>query len=310
METISVIIVSWNARGFLRDCLLSIQKCGGPLLHEIIVVDNASTDGSPDMVQADFPEVILVRANENLGFAKANNIGLKRATGSLFALINSDVIVHAHCFDALAAHLQLHPEAGLVGPKVFGRDGQLQITCRQLPTLWNAAGRALAVDAAFSRLSSSVSGQKNNEDFKNVEALNGCFWMARRKAVEQTGGLDERFFFYAEDIDWCKRFGDAGWLVQFVPAATATHFGGGSSSNAPFRYSIEMLRANLVYWRKHRGRLGEGCFYLLSVIHHAVRLLPRGLKALLEHDPNSKNTYKFRRSKLCLIWLLTGKGVQ
>jgi GT2 family glycosyltransferase len=310
METISVIIVSWNARGFLRDCLLSIRKCGGPLLHEIIVVDNASTDGSPNMVQADFPEVILIRTNENLGFAKANNIGMKQATGSLFALINSDVIVHDRCFDLLAAHLELHQEAGLVGPKVFGRDGQLQITCRQLPTLWNAACRALAVDAAFSRLSSSVNVPKNNEDFKNVEALNGCFWVARRIAVEQTGGLDERFFFYAEDIDWCKRFGDAGWMVQFIPTANATHFGGGSSANAPFRYSIEMLKANLRYWRKHRGVPGEWCFYLLSVIHHAVRLVPRGLKVLLERDANSKNAYKFRRSKLCLRWLLIGKGVQ
>ena len=140
-----------------------------------------------------------------------------------------------------------------------------------------------------------------------VEVLSGCFWMARREAVEKVGGLDERFFFYAEDIDWCKRFWDGGWKVVLVPAATATHFDGGSSMNAPLRYNVEMLRANLAYWRKHRGVSGKIICLALYIIHHALRLGLFGLKMLAMRNCGDDTNQKWRRSMVCLGWLLTGR---
>jgi GT2 family glycosyltransferase len=140
-----------------------------------------------------------------------------------------------------------------------------------------------------------------------VEVLSGCFWIARRKAVDVVGVLDERFFFYAEDVDWCKRFRDKGWKVTFVPQASATHFGGGSSDNAPLRYSIEMLRANLAFWRKHNGLPGEIAYFLLSLLHHTLRLIPRGLSVLIRSHPRQESIFKFARSQACLRWLITGK---
>jgi GT2 family glycosyltransferase len=309
---ISVIIVSWNARDYLRKCLISIRETFDSLAVEIIVVDNASTDGSPEMVTTDFPEVILVRSGENLGFSRANNLGINRATGRWLALVNSDVVVHPGCFQRLSAFLESEPKVGLVGPKILGGDGLLQRSCRRLPNVWNTLCRALALDSVFSK-SPLFSGREmrhwSQDNQAEVEVLSGCFWVARREAVQEVGGLDERFFFYAEDVDWCKRFWDANWKVMFVPTATATHFGGGSSVNAPLRYNIQMLRANLEYWRKHWGLAGQAAFYLLSVIHHGLRLVLRGLKVVFHKDPRGEAACKLKRSQVCLRWLLTAKEV-
>lgn len=308
MNKISIIIVSWNAREFLRSCLESIRAASRPIVGEIIVVDNASADGSPDMVAQEFPEVSLVRSKENLGFARANNLAMSRATSDYWALVNSDVVVHPGCFEALVEFLARHPEAGLIGPKILGADGQLQWTCRRFPTFWNTLCRTLALDGPLGR-SPLFSGREmrhwNHEGLMEVEVLSGCFWLARRTAVDQVGGLDERFFFYAEDVDWCKRFRAAGWKVVFVPSAKATHYGGASSSNAPLRFSVEMLRANLIYWKKHYGWLGQAAFYLLSLAYYAIRLVVYGVKRMVGAD--SENQYKFTRSVVGVHWLLTGR---
>jgi len=309
MSKLSVIIVSWNACAYLRKCLATIAATGGDCVQEVIVVDNASTDGSPEMVAAEFPKATLLQTGENLGFARANNIGILQASGDYLALVNSDVELHADCFQQLITYLEAHPEAGLVGPKVIGGDGQLQRTCRRLPTVWNTFCRTLALDGPFGRwplFSGREMRHWDHQSLKEVEVLSGCFWLARKSAVAQVGGLDERFFFYAEDVDWCKRFWDAGWKVVFVPQATATHYGGASSSNAPLRYSIEMLRANLIFWRKHHGWFGQVEFYLLSVLANTVRLVLRGLKALVSCD--NDNSHKLGSCAVCLLWLLTGKA--
>ena len=311
MKRISIIVVSWNGCALLRKCLNSIREAGGALVGEVIVIDNASSDGSAEMVAVEFPEVTLVRSAQNLGFARANNLGLKQASGSWLALINSDVVVHPDCFDRLVRYLEEHDKVGLVGPKVFGRDGQQQSTCRRFPTIWTTLCRSLALDCVFPN-SSIVSGCEidhwSPDTQSEVEVLSGCFLLARRSTVENVGGLDERFFFYAEDVDWCKRIREAGWQIAYVPEASATHYGGGSSANAPLRYSIELLRANLTYWKKHHGRLGQALYYLLSVLHHVVRLILRGFKGLCRNDSATENTYKCKRSFICLRWLLTGKG--
>ncbi len=289
----------------------SIRKTGGSLVRQVIVVDNASTDGSQEMVTEQFPEVTLILSSENLGFARANNLGIQQASGDLLALVNSDVIVHPECLQKLVEFLAKHSDVGLVGPKVLGSDGELQRTCRLLPTVWNTLCRTLVLDSLFPNhhwFSGREMRHWNHENQAEVEVLSGCFWLARRVAVEEVGGLDERFFFYAEDVDWCKRFHDTNWKVVFVPQATATHFGGGSSSNAPLRYSIEMLRANLVYWNKHHGLLGKSLYYLLSITYHGVRLVPRAVENLGRLTVRDGGN-KFMEHFVCLRWLLTGRGV-
>ncbi|HXT42299.1 MAG TPA: glycosyltransferase family 2 protein [Candidatus Angelobacter sp.] len=311
MHHISVIIVSWNAREHLRNCLRSIRKTGDPLVREVIVVDNASTDGSPEMVEEQFPDATLIKAEKNLGFARANNLGIQRASGSLLALVNSDVIVHRDCFERLTRFLESHPDVGLVGPRVVGGDGRLQLTCGRLPTVWNTACRFLALDRILARWSWFSGFEMRHFDHNScaeVEVLSGCFWLARRDAVKIVGGLDEGFFFYAEDLDWCKRFRSAGWKIMFVAEASATHFGGGSSSNSPSRFNIEMMRGNLIYWRKHHGVIGRSLYFLLSMMRHSVRLVAHGLLRFVLRDSRGESALKLKEDLICLRWLLTGKG--
>lgn len=312
MLDISVIVVSWNAREYLRQCLKSIRETGDGIVREVVVVDNASHDGSPDMVAKDFPEVVLIRSDANLGFAKANNLGIQIAKGQCLALVNSDVVVHPKCFQRLAAYLVRHSEVGLVGPKILGRDGKLQRSCRLLPGVWNITCQTLGLDYLFSH-SAWFSGREmrhwDQENEAEVEVLSGCFWLARREAVEQVGGLDERFFFYAEDVDWCKRFHDAHWKVVFFPEATATHFGGGSSSNAPLRYCIEMIRANLKYWQKHYGLAGRVLYYLFSILHHGIRVPPLAILTILRLGNEPENIRRLKENYYCFRWLVTGVEV-
>ncbi len=306
--TVSVVIVSWNARHHLSGCLSSIRAARPDCLLEVIVVDNASTDGSPEMVEQEFPEAMLIRAGSNLGFAKANNLAMRRARGSAFALVNSDALVHPGCLEALLEHLQRHPEVGLTGPRVHGGDGQLQLTCRNLPSLRNTICRTLALD----RLSDGdgllggyeVSARRHDET-RQVEVLSGCFCMVRRTVFETVGGMDERFFFYGEDIDWCKRIADAGWKIAFVRQALATHFGGGSSSGARLRFSVETLRADLQYWRKHGGAAGEWMCRILLVAHHGLRLAGRAVFDLRPGVAQDRSV-KRKEHAACLKWLVFG----
>ena len=304
--------MSWNTRDHLRGCLDSVRRTGASSVQEVIVVDNASTDGSPDMVAEEFSEVTLIRSGENLGFARANNLAMKRAKGSILALVNSDVIVHAGCFERLAAFLDQRDDVGLVGPQVIGRDGIAQQTCRRLPTMWNTVCRALALDRVLSRypLFSGHEMRHFAHDRRvEAEVLSGCFWMARRTAAAEVGELDERFFFYMEDVDWSKRFSDIGWKVMFVPEATAMHFGGASTSNAPLRYSIEIHRATLKYWRKYQGFGGQCTYYFLAAVHHGLRLVARALKRIIGLGGSAESKHKLQEDIVCLRWLLTRKGI-
>ena len=312
MGSLSVIIVSWNARKLLQDCLLSVQQTGGNLVHEIIVVDNASTDGSPEMVLKDFPRVNLIRSEKNLGFAAANNLAIRQASGEFLALVNSDVVVHSGCFQELVYYLEREPGTALVGPKVFGRDGEIQLTCGKLPTVWNTFCRFSALDRLFSKTPIFSGFEMRHWDYGKcgeVQALSGCFWVARREAVQEVGGLDETFFFYAEDFDWCKRFSNGGWKIVYVPMASATHFGGGSSANSPLKYNVEMLRGNLIYWRKHHGRLGWFVYFVLIVFQHSLRVVARGLAGLTGPSIGLESRRKLRELIVCLRGLFTGKGI-
>ncbi len=309
MKGVSVLIVSWNTRELLAACLDSIRKSEAPCVQEVIVVDNASADGSPEMIETRFPDVKLIRSGANLGFAKGNNMAMRHALGSMFALVNSDALVHPGCLETLAEYLDQHPEVGLVGPRVVGGDGLLQRSCRHLPGVWNTLCRALALDRAFGGrwiFSGYEVSPAQHAVLHEAAVLSGCFCMARRSAVEQVGGLDERFFFYGEDIDWCRRFKQCGWKLMFVPQATATHFGGGSTSKAPLRYSIEILRATLAYWRKHHGGAGEVVCRGLLVLHHGLRLLVRSGRRAVGMGRSADSRYKLNEDVACLRWLLLG----
>src|SRR5665213_807447 len=263
---LSIIIVSWNTKKYMEEVLTSLSTIDGKLSAEIIVVDNASADGTPDMIRAQFPNVKLIETGANLGFAKGNNVGIKEATGSYICLINSDVNVPSDCLNKMHAYMEQNPSIGLLGPGMMRPDGKVYRSGMRFPSLWNLFVRALFLDSLFK--GAGIFGGYLMKDFRfdqtrDIDVLNGWLWMARREALEQVGPLDGRFFMYAEDVDWCKRFHLAGWRVVFFSEASAIHYGGASAASARSRFNVEMQRANLQYWKKYHG--GVSLFFYLMI---------------------------------------------
>lgn len=299
MLDLSIIIISWNAKTYLLECLRSLKSEINPHRAEIIVVDNASTDGSVEAVQKEFANVKIIANSANLGFAKANNIGIEHSGGRYICLVNSDVQVLRGCLELMLSYMDHHPEVGLLGPKVLNPDYTLQRSCWKFPTLWNSLSRALGLDTLFPSLNFFP-----HDTTGVVEVLSGCFLMTRREALDQVGPLDDNFFMYAEDIDWCKRFYDANWQSIYLPAATIIHFGGGSSSQAPVKFYIEQQRANLQYWKKHHHRLARTGFFAISLFYQITRTLRAVALYGLQPSNRRETTIKLKRSLSCAGWLL------
>jgi GT2 family glycosyltransferase len=199
-----------------------------------------------------------------------------------------------------------HPEIGLLGPIIIGSDGKVQRSCMGYPSLWNTFCRALALDSMFpqSRLfGSHLLTYSGHNETRPVEVINGCFWVVRRSAMEQVGLLDERFFIYGEDVDWCKRFNDGGWKVVFFSDAEALHYGGASSANAPIRFDIEMQRASYQYWTKHHSRVEAVTYLMISLLHHLLRIIGElAVYPLRRSRPAS--TYKIKRGMASIRWIV------
>jgi GT2 family glycosyltransferase len=269
---ISVVILSWNDKEHLIGLLESLQGASRRTM-EVIVVDNASTDGSPELVESRFPEVKVIRNKENVGFPRGNNMGVRASSGKYVFVLNSDIKVLGKCVDILVDYMEEHPDIGMLGPRVLNADGTHQSSCRRNPTLWNNFCSAVGLARIF-RNSRLFSGEHmfyfKGDKTIDVDVLVGCFWLTRRTALDQFGLLDEGFFLYAEDVDWCKRCWKAGWRVVFLPTAEAIHYGGASTTKKdPVRFAVTQQRSILRYWRKHHGlggRLGISFVILSSLL--------------------------------------------
>jgi len=303
---VSAVIVVWNAKKYVIECLESLRQYCGEVCQEVIIVDNASTDGTPEMIAERFPEFSLIRNSENLGFAKANNIGIAECSGEYVCLVNSDVKFTSDCLSPMLKLLAENPGVGMVGPKMLGPNGKVGRSTLRFPTVWNQFCRAVGLDVAFKK--SRLFGGYLMSDFDHqtttpVEVLNGWFVLVRRSSLDRVGLLDPQFFMYGEDVDWCYRFHQAGEETIFFAEAEAIHFGGASSANAPLRFYLEQCYANWQYWRKHRGWLSQIAFLCSLAIHHMVRLLGAACAYLVSPSQRPNNLAKLKRSVLCLQWV-------
>lgn len=291
-RAISIVIVNWNTRDILRDCIRSIGEQTS-LPHEIIVVDNASTDGSAAMVKGEFPDVTLIANDDNRGFATANNQGLKVATGQKLLLLNPDTIVLDHAIDRMAAWLDSNPDVGCVGCQVLEDETTIQRTSFADPGPVNLA----LVEFGLQRLSGRYSflGRPEYSDWdrksqRDVDVVSGMFMLLPRKVFDVVGYLDEAFFIYSEEADWCRRIRAAGWRCTFVPEAQILHLDGGSKSTSQIRshMHVQMQKSKMIYVRKHYGPLGafatRGIFVLASLIRGTIF----GLKGLIRATPETK----------------------
>ena len=306
---VSVVIVVWNAKKYVQECLESLQEHCARACSEVIVVDNASSDGTAELVEEKFPEFRLIRNAENLGFAKANNIGIAQSSGDYVCLVNSDVKFLDDCISPIIEYMAENDGVGMVGPQMLSPEGKVWRSTMRFPTIWNHFCRALGIDLAFkSRLFGGLlMADFDHETTAPVEVLNGWFVVVRRSAMERVGLLDPQFFMYGEDVDWCYRFTQAGEGVMFFAGAAAIHYGGASSSHAPLRFYLELYRATWQYWKKHHGGLSQLGFLATFAIHHSIRLLASGLIYLCRPSRRTAIAAKFNRSLACLRWVGTAK---
>ena len=254
---VSVVIVNWNTRDLLRGCLRSIaDETRAP--HEVIVVDNASTDGSAEMAAEEFPGVTVVANRENKGFAAANNQGLRLARGAHVLLLNPDTVVLDGAIDRMLAWLEARPDVGCAGCQVMEDADTIQRTCFADPGPLNTLISEMGLLRAFpgSALSARPEyGGWDRRSARDVDVVSGMFMLVPRPVLEKVGPLDEDFFIYSEEADWCRRIRDAGWRCAFTPDARIIHLDGGGKSTFQMRSPmyVQMQKSKLIYVRKHYG---------------------------------------------------------
>jgi GT2 family glycosyltransferase len=285
---LSVLIASYNTRSLLLDCLATLERNRGEVRVETIVVDNASADGSADAVVARFPHVVLVRNAVNEGFAKANNRALRLSRGRYVLLLNPDTLVPPDLLGPMTRLLDEHPEVGVAGCRVDRPDGGLDQACkRSFPTPWNALGRFLGLDRLLPRLFGAYRRAADDPRGRyEVDAVVGAFMLVRKETVEDVGGLDESFFMFGEDLDWCFRAKARGWRVWYVGDRGVVHHKGASTRQEPQRMNWHFHRAMVLFHRKHLTErypffvnwlvyLGISLRYALRAAWAAVRPRPR-----------------------------------
>lgn len=304
---VSVIIVNWNTRDLVLRCIRSVIETRGAYGQEIIVVDNASSDGSAEAIENDYPDVLVVRNAENLGFARANNIGIKKSRGRYICLVNSDVQVLDGTIKYLLEYMEKNTSVGVVGPTILWPDMTLQDSCRRFPTLWTKFCETFALHRIFPH-SALLSGEQMayfaHDRITMVESLAGCFLMIRRDALEEVGLFDEQYFIYSEETDLCKRFREAGWQILFLPDVSAIHNQAASSAKDPVKYALLQQQSLLKYWRKHHSRLSLVCLYLLLMTHHSLRYAWASMQRTLspsKRENASKRIEQHRRSLKALF---------
>jgi len=285
---LSIVIVSWNVKDLLERCLASIAECSerAHLQCEIIVVENASTDGSADMIRRRFPDVRLITSDINLGFVKGNNAGVAHSSGRYLLLLNPDTEVIGDALQTMVSYMEQRPRVGALGPMLLFPDGRVQPSRRRFPTLvtafvestvlqqWSPGNRALRRYYVLDR---------TDTEAQDVDWVIGACLLIRREAWEQAGPLDESFFMYSEELDWCRRLKQAGWRVVYIPDAKVVHHEGQSSIQvAPARH-IYFQSSKVLYFRKHHGACTGEALRIFLLGTYVYQLCMETLKWVLGH---------------------------
>jgi GT2 family glycosyltransferase len=280
---LSILIVNWNTREFLRGCLQSLHTTAdqigeaalifGGRTAEVIVVDNASHDGSAAMIRAEFPWVRLIENERNRGFAPANNQAYEQCTGEYILLLNSDTAVHPEALQRLVDFMASHADCGGAGAQLLNADGTLQPSCHPMLTPWREFWRLIFLDRVWRR-STYAMIRWNRDNPRLVETIKGACLIVRRAALDPAAPLlDEQYFMYTEEVDLCYRLSQAGWKLYWVPQAVVTHFGEASSRQAYTRMYVQLYRSKVQFYRKFGGELRAWRFKQLLRVAYWPRWL-------------------------------------
>jgi GT2 family glycosyltransferase len=303
---ISISIVSYNTSDLLRACLQSLEARRDEIALEIIVIDNNSSDGSAEMVRAEFPKVLLIEAGENLGYGRANNLGLKDAGGRYFFVLNSDTEVQPGALRALVDFLDNHPKAGAVTAQLILPDGSIQPSCATDPNLMKVFWEQTYLDRLFPH--NKITGgytmtHWNYDDIREVEQVAGAAVVIRREAWQQIGGFDPAFFMYFEDTDLCIRLRKAGWSIWFLPDARVHHKVGASSDKdwqLRARMVCSLNWSRYYYFSKRESTFRGKMLKTLVVMGALLRLITWSFIAIIK--PARRDQVKLFRQVLRQSW--------
>ena len=287
---VSIVIASYDTRDYLAQCLDSIRAGHEGVEHEVFVVDNGSQDGSAAMVAESYPEVELISNDVNLGFSKANNLALPRTTGRYVLLLNPDTRLKSNTLAEMVRLMDARPDVGMAGVKLRREDGGIDQACRRgFPTPVNAFGKLTGLDRLFPR-SKALGGYnlrwEDPDGEYEVDAVVGAFMFLRREVVDEVGMLDESFFMFGEDLDWCYRVKRRDWKVLYVGSQEILHVKGAATRKNPLEMNAHFHRAMLIFHKKHLDQrypffvnwlvsLGIGLRWAVKSLILSIRRRPR-----------------------------------
>jgi len=272
MMDLSIVIVNWNTCTLLAQCLASVYAHPPEGQFEVIVVDNASTDGSAAMVSQRFPQARLIENDHNLGFARASNQAIRQAVARYVLLLNPDTCVRPGALQTLLGFMEVCLAAGAAGARLLDSEGGLQPSCHPAPTLAREMWRLFHLDSLHP-VACYPMRRWDTHTPRQVDVVQGACLLLRREALDQVGLLDEDYFLYSEEVDLCHRLRQAGWQVLWVPQAVMVHHGGQSTHQAPAACFLRLYQAKVLYFRKCHGRRAAQLYKLMLLTAVLVRLL-------------------------------------
>lgn len=300
---LSIIIVNWRAKELLRHCLNSIYEKTRGITLEIIVVDNASSDGSVDMVSKEFPQVRLLVNSENMGFARANNLAVPLTSGKYIGLLNPDTILLNNAFGMMVAKLDGESKIGIIGPKLLALNNTVQKFCaRRFLTLrgeilWLLFGERLSASSGY------YLPPTNYDTSQTVDCISGACLVVRRDALDEGQIFDPQFFMYAEDIDLCYEMARNGWKVFYLSDAQVLHYGGASASQDAIFVGVYALKANHRFFIKRYGKLTG---WLYRCVCFFIILMKLIITWLILLNPKTGGNPTWQRRRLIYPQLLHG----
>jgi GT2 family glycosyltransferase len=300
---LSVIIVNRDTKGLLLECLGSLAANVPSDLYEVIIVDNASVDGSPDAVRTSFPTARVIETHENLGFSRSNNLAAKEASGEFLFVLNSDTAVYPQSVQKLIEALDKDSAAGAAGPTILRPNGETQPSAEFLMT----ARTVLSKKAKRRAKSDLALAIQHNQPLEGLAAFSGAAVLVRKSAFQTIGGFDEAMFFGVEDYDLGRRLTEAGWGMVYVPEATILHHGGSSRKIMSVGAGIESQRGRYIYLAKHHGWLAATAASGVFVTGEFLRAFPNLVLFVLTLGFGRSFGRKARLHAAVFLWLVMGK---
>lgn len=299
MMDLSVLIVNWNTKDALAHCLRALPEAVAPVTGETIVVDNGSSDGSPQMVRASFPWVRLVENRENVGFVRATNQAIAESRGAYLVLLNSDAIAPPGSLARMVSFLQAHPEAGVAAPKLVHPDGSFQASYARFPTLLSESLSAFGLNRLLWGPTHPSPPPQPDEAPRPVDWAPGACLLLRRQVIETVGPLDEEFWMYSEDADLCYRIHRAGWKVYYLPDVEIVHLGGASSRQCRPESVARLYGSKVRFFRKHYGPTPALALSMAVAAAYAVKA---GLACLTYSFPRRREQARMQFRTSWLVW--------